>query len=122
MRDTDNMLCECPIEALASILGKKWVPNIIWILQEEKIRFNELERRVKDCSRKMLIQQLELLINENIILNDKNMYGNIMESVYYLSESGRTLLPIIKGMILWSNKNLNCKKYYSSKEMEKKNE
>lgn len=58
----DEVIYDCPVEALSNILGKKWVAVIIWEIQKEKIRFGELQRRIEGCSKKMLTQQLELLI------------------------------------------------------------
>lgn len=84
--------------------------NIIWQIKEQKIRFGELQRRVEGCSKKVLTQQLELLIDNNIIINDKKTVNNIVESTYYLSNSGLALLPIMEKMIKWSNNNLLCGK------------
>lgn len=56
----------------------------------------------------MLSQQLELLMENNIIINDKKTINNIVESTYYLSESGMLLLPILEKMISWGNINLSC--------------
>lgn len=98
----------CPVEALASILGKKWVPNIIWSLKDEQKRFGELQRQVEGCTKKMLIQQLELLMGEGIVENKKSMENNSIESIYYLSETGMTLLPIVEQMIRWGNLYLTC--------------
>ena len=108
MYSVDEMIYECPVEALSNILGKKWVAEIIWSIQEDKIRFGELLRNLEGCSKKMLSQQLELLINNNIIINDKKTINNIVESTYYLSKSGLLLLPIMEKMINWSNNNLIC--------------
>lgn len=108
MYSVDEMIYDCPVEALSNILGKKWVAEIIWSIQEEKIRFGELLRNLEGCSKKMLSQQLELLINNNIIINDKKTINNIVESTYYLSQSGLLLLPIMEKMINWSNNNLIC--------------
>lgn len=109
MYNVDNITYDCPVEALSNILGKKWVAEIIWNLKEEKIRFGELQRNI-GCSKKMLTQQLELLIENNIIINEKKTINNIVESTYYLSSSGLLLLPIIAEMILWGNDNLSCEK------------
>lgn len=110
MYSVDEMIFDCPVEALSNILGKKWVAVIIWSIQGEKIRFGELQRLVEGCSKKMLTQQLELLIDNNIIINEKKTYNNIVESTYYLSDSGLGLLPIMEKMIYWSNNNLSCEK------------
>ena len=106
----DKVIYDCPVEALSNILGKKWVAVIIWEIQKEKIRFGELQRRIAGCSKKMLTQQLELLIENNIIIKEKKTINNTVESTYYLSDSGLKLLPIMENMIYWSNSNLSCDK------------
>lgn len=108
--NVDDIIYDCPVEALATILGKKWVAHMIWAMQEKKFRFGELQRLVKGCSKKVLNDQLEMLINNNIMENDKRTVNNIVESTYYLSESGLLLLPLIKNMINWSDMNLSCEK------------
>ncbi|WP_334294985.1 winged helix-turn-helix transcriptional regulator [Romboutsia sp. Marseille-P6047] len=35
------------------------------------MRFGELQRAINGCTKKMLTQQLDLLIRNNIIINDK---------------------------------------------------
>ena len=111
MYNIDDMIYNCPVEALSNILGKKWVAIIIWKIQEDKKRFGELHRAIPDCSKKMLVQQLDFLIEQGIIVNQKKLVNNVVESTYFLSESGLRLLPVMEKMIMWSNKNLNCDKY-----------
>ena len=108
MYKVENDTYECPVEALSNILGRKWVAEIIWGITDTKLRFGELQRLLKGCSKKMLSQQLELLMENNIIINDKKTINNIVESTYYLSESGMLLLPILEKMISWGNINLSC--------------
>lgn len=108
MYEVDKIEYNCPVEALSNILGKKWIAEIIWGIKDEKLRFGELQRALSGCSKKMLKQQLELLIENNIIINDKKTINNTVESTYYLSESGLLLLPIMEKMIDWGNTNLSC--------------
>lgn len=108
--NVDDIIYDCPVEALATILGKKWVDHMIWAMQDKKFRFGELQRTVEGCSKKVLNDQLEMLINNNIMKNDKKIVNNSVESTYYLSESGLLLLPLIKKMVDWSNMNLSCEK------------
>ena len=110
MYSVDKITYGCPVEALSTILGKKWVAIIIWNIQDKKIRFGELQRAIDGCSKKMLSQQLDLLIENNIVINEKKIINNTIESTYYLSEAGLMLLPIMKTMISWSNNNLSCGK------------
>lgn len=108
MYSVEEIIYDCPVEALSNILGKKWVAAIIWSIQDKKVRFGELRRELDGCSKKMLTQQLDLLISNNVIINDKKIISNRVESTYYLSASGLLLLPIMEKMINWSNNNLSC--------------
>lgn len=42
----------------------------------------------------------------------KKAYKDTVESTYYLSKGGLKLLSIMENMILWSNNNLCCDKYF----------
>ncbi|MDM8129582.1 helix-turn-helix domain-containing protein, partial [Paraclostridium benzoelyticum] len=96
------------VEALSSIVGKKWVARIVWEIQDSKIRFGELQRKIDGCSKKMLVQQLDLLVENNIVINNKKVVKNSIESTYYLSKSGLELLHVIANMIKWSNEHIVC--------------
>lgn len=108
MYNIEDTMCNCPVEALSTILGKKWVAIIIWTLQDRKMRFGQLHREVKDCTKKMLAQQLEVLAQNGIIINEKMTPNNTLISVYYLSEAGLELLPVMEKMISWSDRHLIC--------------
>ena len=95
----DNNKFKCPIESLSNILGKKWVFNIIWFLREDKKRFSEIQKYLEGCSRKVLSQQLDLLIENNIVINEKQEINNNLESYYYLSSNGLELLDIIERIL-----------------------
>lgn len=111
MYNVEESQFECPVEALSIILGKKWVAIIIWTIQDKHMRFGDLQRAVSGCSKKMLTQQLELLIKNDIVINEKELENNTARSTYYLSQAGLTLLPIMKQMIGWSNENLSCEEH-----------
>lgn len=104
----DNI--DCPIQVLGAVLGKKWVGKIIWSIKNDKKRFGELQRILNGCSKKVLSQQLEMLISYEIVINEKYEIGNIIESFYYLSEKGEELVPIIAMMIEWGQDIMKCNK------------
>ncbi len=104
----DNI--DCPIQVLGIILGKKWIGKIIWSIKNNKKRFGELQRELKGCSKKVLSQQLEILINYGIVINEKHEIGNSIESFYYLSQKGVELVPIIAMMINWGQDVMKCNK------------
>ena len=99
---------DCPIQALGTIIGKKWVGKIIWILRNDKKRYGELQRMLSGCSKKMLSQQLELLIEYNIVVNEKFEEDNKVESSYYLTPKGQELVPLIEKMMLWGSDIMGC--------------
>ncbi|MGL4688404.1 MAG: winged helix-turn-helix transcriptional regulator [Fusobacteriaceae bacterium] len=88
---------QCPVELTALILGKKWVPTIIFKLKDTEFRFGELQRLL-GCSKKILIEQLNLLISHKIVENKKIYKENTIESYYYLTNCGEELLPILLDM------------------------
>lgn len=93
----------CPVELTALILGKKWIPTIIFTLKDTELRLGELQR-VLGCSKKILIEQLNLLIFHKIVENRKVYKGNIVESYYTLTTCGNELLPILIDMKLFGCK------------------
>lgn len=93
----------CPIEITALILGKKWVPTIIYLLKFETLRLGEIQKLV-GCSKKVLLDQLNLLIFYKIIEKNKISKGNTFESYYNLSDYGKELIPILEEM-----KKFGCK-------------
>lgn len=52
MYNVDEVIFECPVEALSNILGKKWVGTVIWELQDNKMRFGELLRSIEGYTKK----------------------------------------------------------------------
>ena len=56
------------------------------------------------CSKKILIEQLNILILHKIVENRKVYKGNTIESYYKLTDCGRELLPILVNM-----KSFGCK-------------
>jgi DNA-binding HxlR family transcriptional regulator len=90
----------CPITATLTIIGGKWKPIIIWHLRESCLRFGELQRMIPGVTQKMLTQQLRELESDGIV--HREIYPVIPPKVEYsLTQSGRTLLPILLEMARW---------------------
>lgn len=99
---------ECPAEALAKLLGKKWIPQIIEQLYIQPCRFGELSRKLAGSSSKMLKQQLTMLELQQIVENYKITENNQVYSYYQLTEKGQHLFHIVAQMKAWGMKNLKC--------------
>ena len=90
----------CPVEATLELIGGKYKALILWHLSEKKLRFSELHKAVKSATPKMLTQQLREL--ESCALIHREVYPVIPPKVEYsLTETGRSLLPILVAMRDW---------------------
>ena len=58
----------CPMEAAAAVLGRKWHPVIVYhLLEEQPLRFSELEDRMHTVSGKVLSESLEDLEEKGLV-------------------------------------------------------
>ena len=81
-------------------IGGKWKPLIIYLIRKDCNRFGMLQRAVPEISKQMLTQQLRELEEDGIL--ERKIYAEIPPRVeYYLTEHGKTLLPIIDAMSAW---------------------
>ena len=99
---------ECASEALALILGKKWVPRIIEILSQGSQRFGQLHKELDGASPKMLKQQLELIEAKGLIINHKHSQAIQVSNTYCYTEHGQRLVDIISAMKDWGSQHLQC--------------
>ena len=96
MEHTDR----CPVEATLDLIGGKYKALILWYLSEGKLRFNQLSKLIDNATPKMLTQQLREL--ESCALIHREVYPVIPPKVEYsLTETGRSLLPILVAMRDW---------------------
>ena len=90
----------CPVEATLDLIGGKYKSLILWHLSNGKLRFSELRSRIKKATPKMLTQQLREL--ENHALIHREVFPVIPPKVEYsLTETGRSLMPILVAMRDW---------------------
>lgn len=97
----------CPVEATLELIGGKYKALILWHLSEGKLRFSDL-RRVITATPKMLTQQLRELEAQNLI--HREVYPVIPPKVEYsLTDTGRSLMPILVAMREWGVRYLRGK-------------
>ena len=97
----------CPVEATLELIGGKYKALILWHLSGEKLRFSQL-RKVISATPKMLTQQLRELENQNLI--HREVYPVIPPKVEYsLTETGRSLMPLLIAMRDWGANYLRSK-------------
>lgn len=91
----------CPVESTLQIISGKWKSVILYhLIKEQVCRFNELQKTMPDCSRRMLSLQLQELEKDNIVT--KKIYPVVPpKTEYRLTSYGATLKPIILEMEKW---------------------
>lgn len=98
----------CPVEATLDLIGGKYKALILWHLSDGTLRFSELRSRIKRATPKMLTQQLRELEAQDLI--HREVYPVIPPKVEYsLTETGRSLMPILVAMRDWGAEYLRSK-------------
>lgn len=96
----------CPVKKALSLLGGKWTLLIIFQINHSIIRYGELRRAIPGISEKMLMQELNFLVSNNLV--SKKAYPEKPPRVEYtLTPLGLKALPIIEKMDLFGRENLN---------------
>lgn len=98
----------CPVEATLELIGGKYKALILWHLSDGKLRFSELRKVIVSATPKMLTQQLRELETQNLI--HREVFPVIPPKVEYsLTETGRSLMPILVAMRDWGANYLRSK-------------
>lgn len=94
-------LTDVPFGYTLSMIGGKWRLVILyWLVEFEKIRFNELKRKIGNITYKTLSTQLKNMEKDGLIIRKE--HPQIPPKVEYsLSEKGRSLYPIMEAMCNW---------------------
>ena len=91
----------CPVESTLQVISGKWKSVILYHLIKSKVcRFSELQKKMPNCSRRMLALQLNELEKDGIIV--KKIYPVVPpKTEYSLTDFGKTLIPIVLEMEKW---------------------
>ena len=86
----------CPVEAVAEIIGRKWVSLIIRDLAKGPQRFGELQHSIK-ISPRVLSARLQELEIEGLV--SRAVFAEVPpRTEYTLTERGQLLVPLIDEM------------------------
>lgn len=96
----------CPLEAALEALGGKWKGLILFHLKDGTRRFNELRRLMPTITQRTLARQLRELEADRIV--SRTLHAEVPPRVEYrLTDSGRTLIPILDALREWGQKYLD---------------
>ena len=96
----------CPVRNVVARFGNKWALLVILVLSEnESIRYNELRRKIPDISSRVLSGTLRTLEADGLV--DRRFYQEVPPRVEYsLTDTGRSLVPIIIKLTEWAQNNM----------------
>lgn len=100
----DPCILPCPIERGMRIIGGKWKGSILWYLKDGPIRFNELTRKLKGASKKMVNQRLKEM-EEIGLLERKVLSTKPIAVSYEITDFGRSALVFLEELKDWSLEN-----------------
>jgi DNA-binding HxlR family transcriptional regulator len=95
----------CPVRRTLKLLGGKWTLLILFQINERVIRYGELKKAIPGISEKMLIQELNFLVENKFV--SKKAYPEIPPKVEYtLTKLGLKTLPIVDTLTTFGLENL----------------
>ena len=91
----------CPYVTSQKLLSGKWSIYILYLLKDEPVRFNELQRRLpENMTHATLSRPLKMLEQEGLIV--RREYQQIPPKVEYsLSEIGEKFKAVLAVLELW---------------------
>ncbi len=96
----------CPVRKTLELLSGKWTLLILFQVNERIIRYGELKRAIPGISEKVLIQELNFLIEHKFV--SKKAFPEIPPRVEYsLTDLGLRTLPIAERLASFGLENLS---------------
>jgi len=91
----------CPVEATISQIGGKYKAIILYhLIEDEVLRFSQLQKYLSKATPKMLSQQLRELENDGLIR--RKVYPVVPpKTEYSLTKRGKILSPVIMEICQW---------------------
>lgn len=95
----------CPIAPVIDLFGNRWKHRILWHLQHESIRFNELRRRLPGITPRTLTRQLRDLERDGLV--HREQFSEIPPRVVYSSTPlAESLRPVFSAVTRWGAEHL----------------
>ncbi len=96
----NDKVFHCALDITMDYIGGKWKTVVLWYLRKDKKRFGELKKRIPEITEKMLSIQLKNLEKDQLI--GRKVYPVVPPKVeYFLTEKGKTLIPLLEEMAKW---------------------
>lgn len=98
----------CAVDYAFQRIGGKYKGRILWVLKDGLMRYGELKRAIVGITPKMLTQTLKELEADELV--SRKVYPEVPPRVEYtLTGTGRELIPFIRQMRSWGEKQMAMK-------------
>ncbi len=88
-----------PVSVVLQLVGARWKLLIIRELLKKELRFVELKKKL-GCTAKVLTNCLKELEEDGLVVREE-LDDTQLKVVYYLTDIGYTLRPVIESMQKW---------------------
>lgn len=94
----------CCMSVTMGIVGGKWKTVILYHLMEnKKLRYNELRKKMNSVTERTLSLQLKQLQEDGVINRKVYTSKPPLKVEYSLTKLGETLIPLLKSIEAWGN-------------------
>ncbi len=102
-----NLFGKCPYFTSQKLLSSKWALYILYLLSQDTLRFNELQRRIPEkITHTSLARQLKFLEKSGLVVRKE--YTQVPPKVeYYLSDMGEEFKPVLDALGVWGKMYIN---------------
>ena len=97
--------CDAALTNAFALLGKRWNGMILGALMPGPAGFSEIRRALETISDSVLADRLAELTSAGLVLRQVDE-GPPVAVRYQLSESGVDLVPVLRDLMEWSERNL----------------
>ena len=98
----------CPVRDVICRLGDKWSMLVLIALNANgTMRFSDIHKTIEDISQRMLTVTLRTLESDGLV--ERKIYAEVPPRVvYYLTDTGGTLIPHLEGLVGWALENMDA--------------
>jgi len=100
--DEDRTVCES-FQRAAQLVGKRWVPQIVWVLLDGGRRYSVLRDAIPEISDTLLSERLRELEDAGIVTRSVTPSTPVLIE-YGLTDRGRDLATVMDGLSTWAER------------------
>lgn len=103
-KESENEICLCPVEGVLGVVSKKWAPQVIATIgNRDRIRFNEIMKKLDGISPKTLSDRLRELERSGLVA--RQVFAEVPPRVEYsLTEDGIEVRALMVPLMEWASR------------------